>query len=87
MLKHRQELLGLGQRYLPFAWRARGLLDPLVHGVHARAGEVGLGVGQPLLIVRAGGLGQCQESLGLEVREQHATLPRWSGLDEELGQH
>jgi hypothetical protein len=87
MLRDRQQLLGFHQRELPLAWLPGGPLDPLVHGVHYRPCEVRLGVWQLRLIVRTGSLGQGEESLGLEVGEQNATLPTGAGLNKELGQH
>ena len=87
MLHHWQELLCLREGELPFARLPGGPFDPLVHGVHDRPCEVGFRVRQPALIVRAGRLGQGQESLRLEVGEQDATLPARAGLNEKLGQH
>lgn len=87
MFHEGEKFFRLLQGYLPVAGRASGLLDPLVHGVHHRSGEVRLRVGQLARIVRASSLGQCQESLGLQLWNQHATLPGWSGLYKELGQH
>jgi hypothetical protein len=87
MLRDRQQLLGLHERELPLTRLPGGPFDPLIHGVHYRPGEVRLGVGQLRLIVRTGSLGQGEESLGLKVGEQHATLPTGAGLNKKLGQH
>lgn len=87
MLRDREQMLGLHQAHLPLAWLAGGPLDPLVHGVHDRPSEVRLWVRQLLLVVRARRLGQGEESLGLEVREENATLPGRAGLNKKLGQH
>lgn len=73
---HGQHLFRLLQADLPLCRLAGGLLDVLVHAVHYRPGEVRLGVGQSLLVVRAGGLGQGQKSLALQVRQQGGLLPR-----------
>lgn len=87
VLHHRQHFFGLLQADLPVGRRALAALDPLVHGVHHRPCEVGFRIRQATLIVRARSLGQSQESLALQVRDQHTLLPRRAGLDEELRQH
>ena len=87
MFHEGEEFFRLLQGYLPVPWRACRLLDPLVHGVHHCPCEVRLRVGQATGIVRAGSLGQGQESFGLQLGNQYATLPAWPGLYEELGQH
>jgi hypothetical protein len=65
MLNHWHQVLRFFQAHLPLRRAAGGAADPLVHGVHARPGEVSLGVGQSLLVVRAAGLAQGKESFAL----------------------
>lgn len=87
MLNDWHQVLGFFQAYLPLRRAAGCAADPLVHGVHARPGKVRLGVGQPLLIVRAASLAQGKESFAFQLRDVQSFLPRRSGLDKKLSQH
>jgi len=60
------------------------LFDLLVHRVQTGSGKVRLGVRQPLGIVGACGLGDCQQTLAAQVVHQDTSLPRWPVLQEVL---
>jgi hypothetical protein len=80
------EISRLFQRQLVFRWLPGLFLDPLQHPVQHSPGEVCLWVWQLALIVRAGSLRQSQQTFGLQVIDEQATLPRWAGLNEVAGE-
>ena len=71
VIKQGQHVLRFLQADLPLARLAGDLLDGLVHAVHYRTGEVCLGVGQSLLVIGAGCLGEGEEPFPFQVWEQH----------------
>lgn len=86
LVVHGLEIRGCLQADPVLGRRPRLLLDPLEHPVQGGACEVCLGVGQLLLVVGAGSLGDCQQPLALQVLHVQTLLPARAGLDEIFGE-
>jgi hypothetical protein len=80
------EISRLFQRQLVFRWLPGLFLDPLQHPVQHSPGEVGFRIRKLGFIVRAGSFRQSEQTFGLQVIDEQATLPRWAGLNEVAGE-